>query len=191
MNHRSTQTDQSLRISLDSSVLFRIPRAESVVTDSGNKEVRYMPEGEYLLDFYNTMCDMVAAGDLTFPIEVKRESEKQQRKDPQHNYDLALAFTQKAWDANRRDLRVPTQEHVGKVINLAFRRDVTLERERKADPFVIAIALTQHDRGRHWSVATEDKKMIRCCDDLGIRVLRTRDFIGSVLSWRDRKAVAS
>lgn len=182
MNNPSIQAERPRGIILDSSVLFRIPRAEPV--EPGAKEVRYMPAGEYVLDFYNSMCEMVAEGRLTFPIEVKRESEKQQKEDPERNYDLALAFTQKAWDVNWPELRVPSEEQVGKVVNLAFTRDVALERERKADPYVIAIALTLRGRGLEWSVATEDKKMIKCCGVLGIRVLNTREFIDSVLSWR-------
>ena len=170
-------------ISLDSSVLFRIPRAEPSAL--GEKARRYLPDGEYTLDFYNTMCEMVAAGDLTFPIEVRRESDQQQKTDPERNYDLAVAFTQKAWDSNRRVLRVPAEEHVRNVVNRGFGRDVSLESERKADPYVIAIALTQRAHERDCFVATEDRKMIRCCEDLGIRVLNTREFITSVITWRD------
>ena len=145
-----------------------------------------MPKDEHLLDFYKTMCDMVAVGDLSFPIEVKQESEKQQLKDPERNYDLALAFTQKAWDENRTGLRDPSGEHVITVVNSGFAEDVALEQERKADPYVIALAMTQRDQGRESAVATEDRKMIRCCNDLSIRVLSTREFIDAVLSWRDR-----
>ena len=186
MTVESSNVGRQCVISLDSSVLLNLPRKERVITTSGTKLDPYMREDVYLLDFYNVMCDMVAAGALTFPIEVVDESKGQ----PQD--DLARAFTQKAWQLNDRNLRKPSEAHLARVINMAFASEVGLTQKRMADPRVIAIALTQLlDHNRLCLVATEDKTMIQCCENLDIRVLSTRDFIASVLSWRDRTAVAS
>lgn len=183
MSAKTSNSDKQAVISLDSSVLLNLPRKERVVTASGTKLVPFIPENEIILDFYTTMCEMVATGALTFPFEVVRESKGQ----PQD--DLARAFTQKAWGLNDRDLRKPSEAHLAPVINMAFASEVGLAQKRKADPRVIAIALTQlRDRGTPCVVAAEDGTMVRCCEDLGIRVLKTREFIAAVLSWRDRQA---
>lgn len=172
-------THQAL-ISLDSTVLLNLPRKERVSTEAGDTLVPYMPKEEILLDFYLTMCDMVDAGKLTFPYEVVKESKDQ----PQD--DLARAFTQKAWPLSDRALRKPSDVHLARVINMAFASETGLTEKGMADPRVIAIALTQiRDREIPCLVATDEKTMARCCEELGIGVLSTRDFIKSVQSWRD------
>lgn len=181
----SNAYDQAI-VSLDSTVLFNIPRKEVVPTETGNKQVPYMREDVYYLDFYNVMCDMVAAGALTFPVEVVIES-KGQGQD-----DLARAFTQKAWELNDSNLRRPSEAHLARVINMAFTSEIGLTEKRMADPRVIAIALTQlRDHGTPCVVAAEDNRMIQCCQQLGIGVLNTRGFIAAVLSWRDSQRVQS
>lgn len=184
MTAETSNTDQQALISLDSTVLLNLPRKERVLTTSGTKLVPYMPEEELILDFYIAMCDMVAACALTFPIEVVSESKDQ----PQD--DLARAFTQKAWESNDFGLRKPAEGYLAQVINMAYASEIGLTEKRMADPRVIAIALTQTlDHGTPCTVATEDDRMIRCCNELGIDVLNTHEFIASVLSWRDHKGL--
>ena len=175
-----SDTNHHAVVSLDSTVLFNLPRKERVSTETETKLVPYMPTDEIIFDFYLTMCDMVAAGALTFPYEVVKESKDQ----PQD--DLARAFTQKAWPLNDRILRKPSEVYLQRVINMAFASEIGLSQNGMPDPRVIAIALTQiRDREIPCVVATDDKTMVRCCEELGIGVLSTRDFIKSVQSWRD------
>ena len=154
---------------IDSSVLFNIPRREEVQVGDDTKMVQYMPPNEFLLDFYVSMCDMVASQVLAFPREVERETQ-QDRQD-----DLARAFTQKAWTLSDRRLRTPRADLVENVIGTAFPQETVVMEGPFADPRVIAIALTQRmERDRSVSVACDDAKMARCCDHFGIPTLNTR-----------------
>ena len=175
-------TGGDLLICLDSSVLFDIPSLRPINVDGKSRGGRRLPQGEFLLDFYLTMCDMISAGALIFPEEVVKEANDTLEK----MQDLAIALTEKGWQLADHRLRRPHENHVRTVLNESHRFDSTWSDESKADVYVVAIGLTQReDFQRHAVVATNDGKMIDCCRDFGLEVLDTFSFVDTVLSWRE------
>lgn len=175
-----------LLVCLDSSVLFDIPSLRPVIVNGESRAGRRLPKGEFLLDFYATMCDMISAGALVFPEEVAKEANDTQEK----MQDLAIALTEKGWLLADHRLRRPHEDHVRSILNESHQFDVTWSDESKADVYVVAIGLTQREEFQRDSViATNDGKMIDYCKDVGLEVLDTFSFVETVLSWRDRNLV--
>ena len=172
-----------LLISLDSSVLFDIPRLRPINVRGGRQLTgRRLPEGEFLLDFYTTMCDMISAGMLVFPEQVVREANNTEEK----MQDLAIALTEKGWGLADSLLRRPDESYVRAVLNQSHKFDLTWSDESKADVYVVAIGLTQREvHQRNAVVATNDGNMINYCRDVGMRVLDTLSFVEAVIAWRD------
>lgn len=157
-------------VSLDSSVLFNIPRNRDAKTGKGSTE--HLGDAE-LLDFYFSMYALVERGLLSFPQRVRNEA----KKGPYQ--DLARAFTAKAWLLKDANIMVPSDAHIQAVINteLAERAGWGAESE-DADPHVIALGMTLTEQlGKPCAVATRDNVMIEFCEDHGIDVLGTRAFV--------------
>ena len=169
-------------ICLDTSVLLEIPRLDSARIGNDGTTMK-LPKGEFLFDVYVTMCDMVKAGSLAFPEQLVAETRP---PNAVRMHDLARAFAEKAWSIADRGVCQPAESQIRNVFNLASGFRPTWSGETEADPYVIAIGLTQREAsGRECLIASIDGPVLDCCSELGLPTLNTIEFIEAVVSWRN------
>ncbi len=125
-------------------------------------------------DLLKEMYDMTVRGTLIFPEQVRQEL-----TDVEHP-DAPGTWVAGAWKRIDKELAAPAPESIRQVIR-DFPEISQDEESDKADPYVVALALTLGKSGYSPTVASGDGKVTEACQQYNIPTVSPPEFIEIVL----------